>query len=123
MAGKEEDFKVVDRRSSAGAKDDPSAKQGEGFVMHEGQGAEGRPEQLDFSTLIFSFATGALIHMGLAPDPATKKSHKNLELAKQNIEILSILKTKTQGNLTPEEAALLENLLTETRLRFVECSK
>ena len=87
------------------------------------QKSEPSPMQLDFSTLVFSLATGALIHMGLAPDPASRKVQKNLELAKQNIEILSILKDKTKGNLTAEEDKLLENLLAETRLRFVEASR
>jgi len=134
MSEENKEFKVVDRRSSAaGAEarenEKPKAQsgqsaEGEGFVMKEAeQKSEPSPMQLDFSTLVFSLATGALIHMGLAPDPASRKVQKNLELAKQNIEILSILKDKTKGNLTAEEDKLLENLLAETRLRFVEASR
>lgn len=44
-------------------------------------------------------------------------------MAKQNIEILSMLQSKTKGNLTLDEAKFLENILTEVRLRFVEASK
>lgn len=80
-------------------------------------------EKLDFSTLVLSFATSAMINMGIAPDPQTGKTNKNLELAKQNIEILGVLETKTKGNLTPEESKLLESILSEVRLRFVEASK
>src|SRR3989344_3504313 len=104
---KEEDFKVIDRR---GKKEEPekSAK-GEGFVMKEGNNPEpASPQQIDFATLIFSFATSALINMGLAPDPSTKKTQKNLELAKQNIDILEMLKTKTKGNLSADENVLVE---------------
>lgn len=79
--------------------------------------------QLDFSTLILSFATSSMMNMGIAPDPQTGKTNKNLELAKQNIEILAMLEQKTKGNLTPEESKLLENILTEVRLRFIEASK
>ncbi len=113
-----EDFKVVDRRHTS--PDAPESK-GEGFVMKEPEPST--PADVDISTLFLSLATGALINMGLAPDPVTKKAEKNLELAKQNIEILELLKQKTRSNLTPEENQLIENLLTETRLRFVEASK
>ncbi len=51
--------------------------------------------------------------MGLEREP-------NLELAKQNIDLLDLMKSKTMGNRTPEEDRLLEQLLFELRLRFVE---
>ena len=87
-------------------------------------GTEAAPtQQLDFGTLVFSFATSALINMGAAPDPQTKKTIKNLPVAKQNIDILEILQKKTKGNLSPEENQLMENLLAEVRLRFVEATK
>jgi len=79
--------------------------------------------QLDFSTLVLSFATSAMINLGLAPDPQTKKTNKNLELAKQNIDFLTLLETKTKGNLTAEEAQLLTNLLSEVRLLYVQAAK
>ncbi len=81
-----------------------------------------KTSQLDFSTLILSFATSAMINLGIAPDPQTKKITKNLELAKQNIDLLSMLEEKTKGNLTQEEAQLLTNLLSEVRLHFVQAS-
>lgn len=74
---KEETFKVIDRRSSSGAQDNPAEEkkaEGEGFTMKGSK--EEAPPEIDFSTLIYSFATGALISMGLAPDPQTKKPKK-----------------------------------------------
>jgi len=123
----EEDFKVVDKRHSAASSDaekptEPVAKKGDGFVMKEGREPTA-PDQIDFSTFIFSLATGALINMGLAPDPATNKKQKNLELARQNIELLALLQQKTKGNLSPDEHQLMESLLTEIRLRFVDASR
>lgn len=118
MGKDSEDFKVVDRRHSA-----EGASKGEGFTMKESEEPQAAPGTVDFSTLVFSLATGALINMGLAPDPVTKKVNKNLELAKQNIDILNLLETKTKGNLTAEEKQLFENLLTEVRLKFVQASK
>ncbi len=96
-------------------------EKGEGFTMDNSK--ENKPSEIDFSTLIYSFATGALISMGLAPDPQTKKTQKNLPMAKQNIEILTMLQTKTKGNLSEDESKFLENILTEVRLRFVEASR
>ncbi len=65
-----------------------------------------------------------MIHLGLVPDPGTgQPQKKNLALARQNIDILEILQKKTRGNLTPEEEPMLESLLAETRLRFVEASR
>ena len=122
----DEDFKVVDKRHSAtdvkeeAPKEAP--KKGEGFTMKEGNEPPA-PHQIDFATFIFSLATGALINMGLAPDPMTQKKSKNIELAKQNIELLALLQQKTKGNLTSEEQQLMESLLTEVRLRFVDASK
>ncbi len=123
-SNKDNEFKVVDRRSSSGTTDEVKEKAGDSFVMKDPpQTAPPSPTQIDFSMLVFSFAQGSFISLGLAPDPNTKKTQKNLEVARQNIEILGMLKEKTKGNLTSEESALLENLLTEIRLRFVEASK
>ena len=121
MGEEEKGFKVRDRRGES-EKSEPAQK-GEGFTMKESEMEATAPHQLDFSTFIFSLATGALINMGLAPDPMTKKVEKNLDLARQNIDLLAIMKDKTKGNLSKDESDLMENLLTEVRLRFVEASK
>lgn len=127
MMGKDpEEIKVVDKRHSANPNSDTPSKKtvrGEGFEAKENPNADIPPHKLDFSTLAFSFATSALINMGIAPDPLTNKTEKNLDLARQNIDILTILQEKTRGNLTDEESKLIESLLTEVRLRFVESSK
>lgn len=82
------------------------------------------PEQeLTFTAFIFSLASSAAIHFGDLPDPVTGgKSEPNLEGAAQMIEILGLLEQKTRGNLTAEERQLLEQLLFELRMRFVEAS-
>ncbi len=112
------DFKVSDKRASSGATDE---KKGETFVANDPPSTA--PDQVDFSALCLSLATGAMIGLGLTPDPASKQTAKNLEMAKQNIDILELLKNKTKGNLTPEETHMIEALLTEVRLRFVEATK
>jgi Domain of unknown function (DUF1844) len=74
---------------------------------------------VDFKGLIMGFSGAALQHMG----DVTKKDEKfesNMDLAHQNIEILSILAEKTKGNLTDEEDALIRQLLLDLRIRFIE---
>ena len=70
-----------------------------------------------------SLATTAAIHLGDLADPATgERLEPNLEGAAQMIAILSLLDEKTRGNLTAEERQMLEQVLYELRLRFVEAS-
>ena len=83
---------------------------------------------IDFSTLVHSFAITALYHLGTAPGPAGEGGGEgertvNLPLAKQNVDILEMLREKTQGNLNPEETRFLDSVLYEARMRFVEVSK
>ena len=76
---------------------------------------------MDFSTFVVSLSTSALYHMGLVPEPeGGAPAAPDLPLARQTIDILEILQQKTRGNLDAEEAHLLESLLYELRMRFVE---
>jgi len=79
------------------------------------------PEQLSFTAFVISLATTAAIHLGDLVDPATKEqAEPNLEGAAQMIEILGLLEEKTKGNLSAEERQVLEQVLCELRLRYVE---
>jgi hypothetical protein len=80
------------------------------------------PESLSFTAFVISLASTAAIHFGDLPDPSGAKSEPNLEAAAQMIEILSLLDQKTRGNLTAEERQVLEQVLFELRLRYVEAS-
>ena len=80
-------------------------------------------EQIDFASFILSLATTALAHLGEIPDPATGEKTENLVAAKQMIDILSILETKTKGNLEADEERLLESLLYELRMKYLSSAK
>jgi uncharacterized protein DUF1844 len=81
------------------------------------------PEQLSFTAFVISLASTAAIHLGDLVDPTMKEqAPPNLEGAAQMIEILSLLEEKTKGNLSAEERQVLEQVLYELRLRFVEVS-
>jgi hypothetical protein len=124
MSEDPKDFKVIDRRGSRDGESKEKEAKGESFTMKDTKEAPPSPTQIDFATLCLSLATGALMNLGVQPDPSSKtKPEKNLALAQQNIEILNLLKEKTKGNLSPDESQLLEHILTEVRLRFVEASR
>jgi hypothetical protein len=76
---------------------------------------------LSFISFVLSLASTAAIHFGDLPDPISgERAEVNLEGAAQMIEILALLDLKTRGNLTAEERQVLEQVLYELRLRFVE---
>jgi len=78
---------------------------------------------LSFIAFVVSLASTAAIHFGDVPDPTSgERTEPNLEGAAQMIEILSLLEAKTKGNLTLEERQLLEQVLYELRLRYVQAS-
>src|SRR5215210_3563910 len=77
--------------------------------------------QLTFTAFVLSLASTAAIHFGDLPDPVSgQAAEPNLDAAAQMIEILGLLDVKTRGNLTAEERELLDQVLYELRLRFVE---
>lgn len=75
--------------------------------------------EVTFSAFIMSLASTALVGLGVAPDPASGKTARNLGLARTNIDILELLRQKTNGNLNSSENALLENLLCDLRLKYI----
>ena len=83
----------------------------------------GHIHAIDFATFVLSLSTSAMVHLGAVPDPERQKPERNLPLAKQTIDILGLLKEKTRGNLTPEEARLLDELLFDLRMRYLDAGK
>ncbi len=94
--------------------------------------------ELDFVTFALSIIGTAFVHLGDAPDPeadggnggatgeseaARLQAEPNLIMARQDIELLSLLQEKTRGNLTGEEEQVLSQGLYDLRMRFVEVSK
>ena len=76
--------------------------------------------EINFPTFIVSLNASALLHLGAIEDPTTGQKTKNLEMAKQTIDILSMLEEKTAGNLNDEEKNLLKNMLYDLRLMYVK---
>ena len=86
-------------------------------------GSSRRLPPVDFPTFVLSLGSSALMHLGESPHPSAPAAEKDLVMAKHTIDILSMLEEKTRGNLSPPEAQLMENLLFDLRLRYVEAAK
>jgi hypothetical protein len=76
--------------------------------------------EIHFPTFIPSLNASALVHLGIIEDPVSGKAEKNLAMAKQTIDILSMLQQKTVANLTPEEEAMLKSILYDLRILYVK---
>ena len=82
------------------------------------------PSSISFAGFVISLAHTAAVHFGDIEDPASgQKQPVNVEAAQQMIDILALLEEKTRGNLTAEERQLLEQVLYELRMRFVQASQ
>jgi hypothetical protein len=73
-----------------------------------------------FGLLVASFAAQASVALGQVANPMTGKTEMNLELAKHAIDTLVILEQKTKGNLTADETAMLEAVLHQMRMAYLE---
>ena len=78
---------------------------------------------VSFTTFVLSLSTATLQHLGQAGQGKEAPDLKSLPMAQQTIDILAMLKEKTQGNLSDEEEKLLGNILYDLRMRFVEASR
>lgn len=76
--------------------------------------------EANFVNFILSLSTTAMYHFGDFPDPESQKAQRNLAAAKQTIDILGMLKSKTEGNLDDNEKSLMDGLLFELRMRYVK---
>lgn len=79
---------------------------------------------ITFAQFIISLGTTAAVHFGDLPDPVSgEQGEPNLIAAAQMIDLLSMLQSKTTGNLEPAEAKLLDDLLYDLRMRFVQAQQ
>jgi hypothetical protein len=80
--------------------------------------------EVDFSNFVLSLAATAMVQLGMVADPETGETvEPNLPIAQHTIDTLALLREKTQGNLDDEEEKLLDSMIYELRMRFVEAGK
>ncbi len=93
-------------------------------VKAEEEGSKQDPNRpVDFTDLVQSLTSQALLYLGAIPEPETGRAIVAPDMAKMSIDMLAVLETKTKGNLTDEESQLLTSILRELRTQFVEVSK
>lgn len=74
----------------------------------------------DFSTLIMSIGSSALIALGQSPNPSSGEIEKDLKMASFNIDLLKVLQNKTKGNLSDDESKFLNNLVSDLQVQFLK---
>jgi len=75
--------------------------------------------QATFSTFILSLASTALVQLGEVPNPESGLVEQNLALGKHTIDVLDMLRSKTQAGLDNEEKRLIDGILYELRMKYV----
>lgn len=122
----DEQFTIRDKRRFTEGGDDATAQKGQETTQEEPkeagteEQAHSIPAEINFAAFVFSLGRSAFIHLGEEPDPVSGEKKVSLQLAKETIDIISMLEEKTKGNLTQEEGQLIKNLLYALRMRYVE---
>ena len=134
-------FKVVDRRpfsedGQVREEEREPSRSADLPPQPEAQPAEAAPSPLDdapqdafeggaggFKNVVQFLGTTALFQLGLMQGPSGEAIPTDLVSARHTIDMLETLETKTRGNLTREESQLLEDVLYELRMSFVEVEK
>lgn len=124
----EESFKITDRRGrgDAGAGPGPAGSRSPDTAPERDRGARPQPStgapgaaKSDLGALFVMFATSALMSLGAVPAPEAEQGGVDLAQAQSAIDILLMLREKTQGNRSEHESQLLEDILYDLQMRFV----
>jgi len=79
--------------------------------------------EISFGAFLMSLSTEALVHLGEMTDPSGGQAQRDLAMAQQLIDILGMLREKTRGNLDHDEQALLDAILFDLRMKYVEIAR
>ncbi len=123
---KEKGFVIKDKRvmnKDAIAEEGDAGADDAASETPESGGADDQAEmplpEINFATFIASLNASALVNLGIIADPATGTKEKNLPIAKQTIDIMSMLQEKTKGNLTVDEESILKSILYDLKMMYV----
>jgi hypothetical protein len=122
-----ETFKVSDRRRQVSDDEPPrpvaARREETPKPMSEPvPGPGGEPER-SLVGLFMMLASSAVVSLGDAPDPLTGQHRRDLENAADAIDLLVLLREKTEGHRSPEETQVLGELLYDLHLRYVNATK
>lgn len=99
---------------------DPAGTPGAESAESRSSPASPSSPEITFYTFVISLSTQALALLGEMPHPVDGATGVDLVGARQIIDILAMLRDKTNGNLDPEEQRLLEHALYDLRMKYVE---
>ena len=133
-------FSVVDRRRRGDDSEAPAPRPSPAPVLEPTRSAAPPPQptmrgpgpapggpsgapKADLTSLLVMLYGDAMANLGQAPDPVSGRPHVDLEQARFAIDPLAMLQEKTGGNRTPDETAVLEEMLTTLRMGFVRLSQ
>ncbi len=77
-------------------------------------------EEAFFMQLILTFQMAAWQQMGKVKNPMTDKVERNLDQARFSIDMLEVIRKKTEGNLSEQEKHFLDRSISELQLNFVD---
>jgi hypothetical protein len=103
--------------------DEPPASAAAEEAKREEPKREESHRPIDFTGFVVSLANTALFQLGLIKIPGGEEPKKDLQGARQTIDLVALLEEKTKGNLTEQEARILKETLFQLRMAFVESSK
>ena len=140
--GPDEEFKVTDRRrrvddepatapaaspspapGSRATTAAPEERPPQAIPPGEPHPAPPPPGRPTLEGLFIMLASSAVMAMGDAPDPATGQVRVDPAMAAESIDLLVLLREKTEGNRTPEETQLLGELIYDLQLRYVQATQ
>ena len=111
----DESFKVTDRRR---IEEEPAPPGREPTASPEGP-----PPDRNLVGLFMMLASSALIALGEAPDPTTGEHHHDLANAAEVIDVLILLRERTEGRRLAEETSALEQVIYDLQLRYVNATR
>jgi len=135
--GSSSGFRVVDRRPFAAdgsrKEDVPAEEEKAEAAPAPDRSAPSKPQSEPrgaydddspgFETLVSYLSTTAMFQLGLIPGPSGEHIPADMPNAKRTVDLLEVLQEKTNGNLTANESRLLDEVLYELRMSFVEVQK
>jgi hypothetical protein len=116
----EEGFKITDRRRR---EDDPPRRGEAAPPIAAPAPPRTSPRSPTLVDLFMMLGTEAIVALGDAPDSATGQRERVLPHAAEVIDLLLVLRAKTEGNRTVEESQILEEVLYDLQLRYVRATK
>lgn len=112
-------FEIRDRRTVSGSDAGTGAKGEDTKEESKGEAAGGMP-QFEFISFVGSLGGTALMYMGERLAPEQPETPRDLPAAKHMIDLIDMLKAKTKGNLTEDEAGMLDTMLYNLRMRYIQ---